>query len=190
MSRKKVIVREQILKAAYEIVIHSNFHNLTARHVADKLNCSTQPIYLEFQNMDDLKFVVYQKMKSELQRWLNHSEQFSSEPVINLCMKYIHFSMVKNDIHRTLANENFGASRDFKFFIYQLFCEKMMENNDYTALTENDKQRLVSLMWQMTIGISSTILNGLMPYDVTKVSQALDQQLHWIMQNKEYPTLI
>lgn len=190
MSRRKIILREQILKAAYEIVVDTNFSNLTARHVADRLNCSTQPIYLEFENMDDLKFVVYQKMKDELQKWLKKGEHFSDNPIVNLCIRYIHFATEKNDIHRTLTNDDFGASRDFKYFIYTLFCDAIYNDENYQKLSENDKQRLVSAMWQQTIGIASTVLNGLMPFDVTKIKYALSQELDWILGNKEFPTLI
>ena len=55
MARKKTITREQILAAAYEVVATEGFSRFTARNIASKMKCSTQPIYLEFKNMDDLK---------------------------------------------------------------------------------------------------------------------------------------
>jgi len=55
MARKKTITRDQILKAAYEVVATEGFTRFTARNIAAKMKCSTQPIYLEFKNMDDLK---------------------------------------------------------------------------------------------------------------------------------------
>ncbi|ELB47462.1 hypothetical protein OKE_03168 [Enterococcus faecium EnGen0043] len=55
MARKKTITREQILAAAYEVAATDGFTRFTARNIANKMNCSTQPIYLEFKNMDDLR---------------------------------------------------------------------------------------------------------------------------------------
>lgn len=60
MARKKTITRDQILKAAYEVVATEGFTRFTARNIAAKMKCSTQPIYLEFKNMDDLKKCIDQ----------------------------------------------------------------------------------------------------------------------------------
>ena len=55
MARKKTITREQILVAAHQVISDKGFSHFTARNIATQMNCSTQPIYLEFKNMDDLK---------------------------------------------------------------------------------------------------------------------------------------
>ena len=70
MARKKTITKEKILSAAYEVATTEVFSRFTARNIANKMNCSTQPIYLEFKNMDDLKralFVqIYDYLKYEV----------------------------------------------------------------------------------------------------------------------------
>ena len=53
--RRKVYTREHILKAAYELINKEGFGNFTARNIAKQMGISTQPIYLEFENMQDLK---------------------------------------------------------------------------------------------------------------------------------------
>ena len=55
MARKKTITHDQILNAAYDLVVEQGFKSFTARNIAKKMNCSTQPIYLEFKNMAELK---------------------------------------------------------------------------------------------------------------------------------------
>ena len=54
MARKKTITHDQILNAAYDLVVEQGFKSFTARNIAKKMNCSTQPIYLEFKNMAEL----------------------------------------------------------------------------------------------------------------------------------------
>lgn len=61
MARKKTITKEQILAAAYEVAATEGFTRFTARNIANKMNCSTQPIYLEFKNMDDLRQALLNK---------------------------------------------------------------------------------------------------------------------------------
>ena len=69
--RRKVYTREHILKAAYELINREGFGNFTARNIAKHMGISTQPIYLEFENMQDLKIPwwrlfskIYRKMFS------------------------------------------------------------------------------------------------------------------------------
>lgn len=62
MARKKTITREQILAAAYEVAATDGFTRFTARNIANKMNCSTQPIYLEFKNMDDLRQALFEQI--------------------------------------------------------------------------------------------------------------------------------
>lgn len=67
MARKKTITREQILAAAYEVAATDGFTRFTARNIANKMNCSTQPIYLEFKNMDDLRQALFEQIYDHLQ---------------------------------------------------------------------------------------------------------------------------
>ncbi len=55
MVRTKVYTKEKILNVAEKILVDKGFSNLTARNIADTMGISTQPIYLELVNMDDLK---------------------------------------------------------------------------------------------------------------------------------------
>lgn len=59
MPAKQVITREQILEGASKIVTEKGIQQITARNIASKLNCSTQPIYWYFKNKEDLLHDVY-----------------------------------------------------------------------------------------------------------------------------------
>lgn len=53
--------KEAIINAALDVLRESGAAALNARNVAKKLGCSTQPIYLCFQNMEDLKAAMTQQ---------------------------------------------------------------------------------------------------------------------------------
>lgn len=55
MPAKRIITREMIIEKALEIAKEKDFSFINARLLAKELNCSTQPIYWSFKNMDDLK---------------------------------------------------------------------------------------------------------------------------------------
>lgn len=55
MPPQKRIFREDILKAAVSLVQEQGPPALSVRNIAGKLSCSTQPIYSEFENMENLR---------------------------------------------------------------------------------------------------------------------------------------
>lgn len=59
MPPKVRITKDQIINRAFEILKAEGFAGITARRLSKELNCSTQPIYYIFQNMDDLKKELY-----------------------------------------------------------------------------------------------------------------------------------
>ena len=52
MPPRKRIFREDILKAAVQLVQEEGTAALSVRNIARTLRCSTQPIYSEFENME------------------------------------------------------------------------------------------------------------------------------------------
>ncbi|MGN0819348.1 MAG: TetR/AcrR family transcriptional regulator [Christensenellaceae bacterium] len=53
--KKRVITKELILRSAMDFVIEHGIDELNSRSLSKKMKCSTQPIYLSFTNMEDLK---------------------------------------------------------------------------------------------------------------------------------------
>ncbi len=61
MPASKKVTKEAILDAAVEVLREGGAGAINARSVAGKLGCSTQPIYLSFQNMEELKAAMTQR---------------------------------------------------------------------------------------------------------------------------------
>ena len=61
MPAIKKVSKEAIIDAAVEVLREGGAAAINARSVAKKLGCSTQPIYLSFQNMDELKAAMTQR---------------------------------------------------------------------------------------------------------------------------------
>ena len=66
MPPKKQINKHQIIEKAFEIVRSEGYESLTARTLAKKLNCSTQPIYQTFVDMKELKFELIKKAQENM----------------------------------------------------------------------------------------------------------------------------
>ena len=61
MPAAKKVPRDKIIGAAIEVLRDGGFSAVNARSVARKLGCSTQPIYLSFQSMEELKVALTER---------------------------------------------------------------------------------------------------------------------------------
>ena len=61
MTAAKKVSKDKIIDAAIEVLRDGGFSAINARSVARRLGCSTQPIYLSFQSMEELKAALTER---------------------------------------------------------------------------------------------------------------------------------
>ena len=66
MPPKQRFNKESILEKAYEVFQSSGFNSVTARSVANALNCSTQPVFSYIATMNDVRSGIIKKAEEEL----------------------------------------------------------------------------------------------------------------------------
>ncbi|MDD3335568.1 MAG: TetR family transcriptional regulator [Eubacteriales bacterium] len=102
MPPKAQITAEQILNAAYELVRNEGVEHLTARALAKKLNCSTQPIYLSFQDMNGLKSALTEKALSVLQSYMQKNTAENQSPLLSKMLGYVQFANEERQLYRLI----------------------------------------------------------------------------------------
>lgn len=83
MPPNRKITKEMILETGYEIVITSGIESVNSRSVAQMLGCSTQPVFSQFQSMEELRQGIHnyasQKFEEDILCWSDsHSFMRSS----------------------------------------------------------------------------------------------------------------
>ena len=91
MPPKTRIPRERVEEAAFEIAREKGMSAITATGVAERLRCSTQPVYWWFGTMDSLKAAVRrragERYKSFLFQPVDHLNHFLEQ--ISRCFSII-----------------------------------------------------------------------------------------------------
>ncbi len=54
MARKETITKDAILKAAFSLLQEEGIEQVTARKLAARANCSTQPIFRFYKSMEEV----------------------------------------------------------------------------------------------------------------------------------------
>ncbi len=102
MARKETITIQDILETAFVMTREEGFANVTARKVAAKAGCSTQPIFRVYKNMEELCVAVYERAITYFQEYLARHERRSSVPFVDLGMAYISFAMEEKNLFQLL----------------------------------------------------------------------------------------
>lgn len=85
------IQKEDIIKATLKILKKESLERLNARMIAKELNSSVQPIFYNFENMEELKNVVFEEMYKIYQDYMiNGSKEEKSYKGMGLA--YIKFA--------------------------------------------------------------------------------------------------
>ena len=98
MSRKASVTESMILDSAFALMQEEGFEQVTARKLAAKAGCSTQPIFRLYENMDQLIGKVYNRAAAYFAAFCEAYPQKESLPFIDLGMAYISFAAKEKNI--------------------------------------------------------------------------------------------
>ena len=102
MARKETITIQNILDTAFDMTREEGFNVVTARKVAAKAGCSTQPIFRVYKNMDELMDAVYEKAALFFQDYYSLYPRTGKTPFANLGMAYIAFAREERHLFELL----------------------------------------------------------------------------------------
>lgn len=168
MPAAKKISRDRILDAAVQVLRDGGFSAINARSVARKLGCSTQPIYLSFRNMDELKAALTERaigMHTQRVRDLLRAHEGNDSRYSSYGMGFVKFAAEEKQLFRWLylegeqlgpyqndvllpevidvIVEEFGYSQEVarrfhQDMIYFSYGLAILANTDHLRLTETE----------------------------------------------------
>ena len=102
MARRETITIQMVLDTAFSMTREEGFANVTARKVAVKTGCSTQPIFRVYKNMDELWSAIYEKAVDFFQDYYSLYPRMGKTPFSNLGMAYIAFAREEKHLFELL----------------------------------------------------------------------------------------
>ena len=145
--------KNAILQEAFEIVRKEGQQALTARRIAQRLNCSTQPIYSAFASMKELEEAVLEKAKNHIVQYLLSEDQ-TPYPFLNIGLRYLQFAKEEKELFKLLYLSGKGEliSQEMNAFIAE-FAQRMKQEAFLKGLEEERFKRLFMSMWIFTHGL-------------------------------------
>lgn len=116
MARKETITKQDIMNAAFSILQEEGISQVTARKLAAKANCSTQPIFRVYKNMEELIEELFTRACEFFQDYYAGFPRQTVTPFVNLGYAYIKFA----GEHKKLFEFVFLSSNRFGRSMYDL----------------------------------------------------------------------
>lgn len=182
MARKKEIDKQRILDAAYKLAVRGGIESLTARNIAKAVNCSTQPIYLEFENMQDLRNQVLARISDELKS--NTLQQnFTGEPLIDLDHSYLYFAKEHVDLFRAMFVDGKFGNQMIVDTLMGLGIEKFKQQFDAEQYSDERLKHIIVANWIAATGLATLLINKMANFTQAQMISVLKAQIHDAMLN-------
>ncbi len=172
MAPKIKTTREDIIKTAVEIVKTSGANVLGARAVAGVLGCSTQPIFSNFQTMDDLRLAVVDEADRLCGEYIKREIEGGEYPPYKATgMAYIRFAKEEKQLFKLLYMRDRAKEKAPETTGFGDEIESMVQNN--TGLSVQDARLFHLEMWAYVHGIATMFATGFLDLEWELVSKML-----------------
>lgn len=174
MPKTTIITKEIIIETAFEMVRKEGFAILSARNIAKKIGCSTQPIYWNYKNMDDLKNEILQKACQLFQNTILHYKK-TGNPLLDLGLGYVRMAHIEPALFKAFYIDNIMKVEIMDIFVEnQEIVEIMKVSEEYQKMSEDGIKNIVAKFWMLAHGIASLVATGMFVYDEEKVLEILE----------------
>lgn len=172
MPAKKQITRDMILNAALKLLKKQGFEAVTIKELAKELKCSTQPVYLSFTGMNELRNELISLAVKEFEDTMKAD---SKDCMIRLYgMEYIHFAQSEPKLFCFLFMRS-NAFIETKRTLLPVIEQSIMELMEAYQISHEEADYLHDHLWMHTHGIASMIATNFCDWNMEKVNHMLEE---------------
>ena len=172
MPPKIKVTKEDVIKTAVNIVRANGDSALNARLIASILECSTQPVFSNFANMEDLRLAVVEKANDLCEEYIKREAERGEYPIYKATgMAYIKFAKEEKELFKLLYMRDRTDEKSDKELNSNLDMENIVQNN--TGLTGETAKLFHLEMWVFVHGIATMFATDFLDLDLNLVSKML-----------------
>lgn len=172
MSPRIKITKEEILRTAVDIVRKQGEGALNARNLAAALNCSTQPIFSNYANMELLRQAVLGEAYALCQSYIRREQETGEFPPYKASgMAYIRFAQEEKELFKLLYLCDRGGAPIPEDDAINLQAYETVQQN--TGLNTELTKLFHLEMWVYVHGIATMSATGFLDLERELVSRML-----------------
>ena len=171
MPPKVKITKEEIISKTLELIRENGEDAVNARTIASALGCSTQPIFSNFESMEDLYAQVINAIYGLYTGFIENELRSEKYPPYKAYgMAYIHFAKEEKELFKLLfmrdrTGEDISPASDFEESV-----KIIMTANGISR----EKAELIHLeMWSCVHGIGTMLATSFLPLEWELISNIM-----------------
>ena len=173
MPPKEKYSKETILETAYELVRADGFEQLSARNIAKRMGCSTQPIYSSFSSIEKLEEELVKLIKERAQKAILEVEDDESN-FLAIGLGYFGFAQAEPRLFTSMfvnGRWRWNFRKDDPFF--KPILEKMKKDKFLSKLDDEKLAELFRDMFIYTHGLATQSHLSSEPITIDKARELL-----------------
>ena len=172
MPARKQVTREMILDAALKLLRERGYESVNIKKLAEELGCSTQPVYLSFSGMDELRSELIPLAVKEFGDFMRSG---SADGIVRLYdMSYIRFARSEPRLFCFLFMRE-GAFSEIKRILSPMTARAVDELASTYHISQESADLLHDQLWMHAHGIASMIATDFCDWKMEKVSLMLER---------------
>ena len=172
MPPKVRITKAQILEGAVALVRRCGADALNARELAKQLECSTQPIFSNFENMEQLKLAVVGEAYRMYWQLVEQVTEEGKYPTYKSSgMAYIRFAQQEKELFKLLYMRDRSGEHD----VADTKADELVQHQLQSAMgmSEETAHRFHLEMWAVVHGFATMAATGFMPLNEDLISNCI-----------------
>ena len=162
MPRATKFLKEDIIEAACAVVKKEGLSAINARRVAKELGCSVQPIFYQFENMEDLKQATILHIRKIYQSYMIAGSK-EEKAYRGMGLAYIRFAKDYPDFFKILFMGDSKISP----------TEFIEKDNMGNQVLEKGQEAFHLKVWIFTHGIASMVATGTVAFTDEQIEELL-----------------
>lgn len=169
MPAKKVIKKEDVIKASLSLIRKNGEEGLNARGVAAELGCSTQPVYAAFSCMGELEEECRQQAACVLDDYMQKEIECGKYPPNKaIGMGYLRFAAEEKNLYRFLFIKK---GRSNSVINAEMTAKSVKGIAEANGISEKTAERFFSELWIFMHGYASLIASDIPSPDEEETSE-------------------
>lgn len=172
MPRATKFLKEDIIEAACAVVKKEGLSAINARRVAKELGCSVQPIFYQFENMEDLKQATILHIRKIYQSYMIAGSK-EEKAYRGMGLAYIRFAKDYPDFFKILFMGDSKISPT-EFIEKDNMGNQILEKGtEFTGYDRTEQEAFHLKVWIFTHGIASMVATGTVAFTDEQIEELL-----------------
>ena len=172
MPPKPKITRDMIVDAGLMLVREAGIESVNARAIAEKLDCSTQPVMYHFKKMEELRQAIYQKADACHTAYI--MDVHGEDPLLSIGLAYIRFAQTEKNMFRLLFQSNEFAGKSVSELINAEELALVIAMLSQTAKISREQAKAVfKALFVCVHGYAGMYANNALVYNEEEIAKEL-----------------